>query len=104
LSWIFLIFAGLFEIGFAIGMKYSDGFSRLWPTVFAALSMVASILLLQLAAKQLPIGTAYGIWVGIGAMGTAIAGVLFLGESASLIKFTSLLLILFGVVGLKLAN
>lgn len=104
MSWLLLILAGLFEIGWAIGLKYTDGFTRLWPSVFTLLSMAFSVLLLGLAVKQLPIGTAYGVWVGIGAMGTAIAGIILLGEGVSLLKIVSLILILLGVLGLKLAH
>ncbi|AAN54952.1 MAG: quaternary ammonium compound efflux SMR transporter SugE [Shewanella sp.] len=104
MSWLLLILAGLFEIGWAIGLKYTDGFTRLWPSVFTVLSMALSVLLLGLAVKQLPIGTAYGVWVGIGAMGTAIAGIILLGEGVSLLKIASLILILLGVLGLKLAH
>ncbi|MGL4580879.1 MAG: quaternary ammonium compound efflux SMR transporter SugE [Shewanella xiamenensis] len=104
MSWLLLILAGLFEISWAIGLKYTDGFTRLWPSVFTLLSMAFSVLLLGLAVKQLPIGTAYGVWVGIGAMGTAIAGIILLGEGVSLLKIASLILILLGVLGLKLAH
>lgn len=104
MSWLLLILAGLFEIGWAIGLKYTDGFTRLWPSVFTLLSMAFSVFLLGLAVKQLPIGTAYGVWVGIGAMGTAIAGIILLGEGVSLLKIASLILILLGVLGLKLAH
>ena len=104
MSWLLLILAGLFEIGWAIGLKYTDGFTRLWPSVFTLLSMAFSVLLLGLAVKQLPIGTAYGVWVGIGAMGTAIAGIILLGEGVSLLKIAILILILLGVLGLKLAH
>lgn len=104
MSWFLLILAGLFEIGWAIGLKYTEGFTRLWPSIFTVASMVVSVLLLGLAVKQLPIGTAYGVWVGIGAMGTAIAGIILLGEGVSLLKIASLLLILLGVLGLKLAH
>lgn len=104
MSWFLLVLAGLFEIGWAIGLKYTDGFSRLWPTIFTVSSMAISVFLLGLAVKQLPIGTAYGVWVGIGAMGTAIAGIILLGEAVSLLKIASLVLILLGVLGLKLAH
>ncbi|WP_198780236.1 quaternary ammonium compound efflux SMR transporter SugE [Shewanella putrefaciens] len=104
MSWFLLVLAGLFEIGWAIGLKYTEGFSRLWPSIFTVSSMAVSVLLLGLAVKQLPIGTAYGVWVGIGAMGTAIAGIILLGEGVSLLKMVSLLLILLGVLGLKLAH
>ncbi|AEG10802.1 small multidrug resistance protein [Shewanella baltica OS183] len=104
MSWFLLVLAGLFEIGWAIGLKYTEGFTRLWPSIFTVASMAVSVLLLGLAVKQLPIGTAYGVWVGIGAMGTAIAGIILLGEGVSLLKVASLILILLGVLGLKLAN
>ncbi|ABN62310.1 quaternary ammonium compound efflux SMR transporter SugE [Shewanella baltica] len=104
MSWFLLVLAGLFEIGWAIGLKYTEGFTRLWPSIFTVASMAVSVLLLGLAVKQLPIGTAYGVWVGIGAMGTAIAGIILLGEGVSLLKIASLILILLGVLGLKLAN
>ncbi|ABS08977.1 MULTISPECIES: quaternary ammonium compound efflux SMR transporter SugE [Shewanella] len=104
MSWFLLVLAGLFEIGWAIGLKYTEGFTRLWPSIFTVASMAVSVVLLGLAVKQLPIGTAYGVWVGIGAMGTAIAGIILLGEGVSLLKIASLILILLGVLGLKLAN
>ncbi|MDT3337454.1 quaternary ammonium compound efflux SMR transporter SugE [Shewanella sp. SP1S1-7] len=104
MSWFLLVLAGLFEIGWAIGLKYTEGFTRLWPSIFTVASMAVSVLLLGLAVKQLPIGTAYGVWVGIGAMGTAIAGIILLGEGVSLLKIVSLILILLGVLGLKLAH
>ncbi|MGI2071007.1 quaternary ammonium compound efflux SMR transporter SugE [Shewanella baltica] len=104
MSWFLLVLAGLFEIGWAIGLKYTEGFTRLWPSIFTVASMAVSVVLLGLAVKQLPIGTAYGVWVGIGAMGTAIAGIILLGEGFSLLKIASLILILLGVLGLKLAN
>ena len=104
MSWLLLILAGLFEIGWAVGLKYTEGFTRLWPSIFTVASMAVSVLLLGLAVKQLPIGTAYGVWVGIGAMGTAIAGIVLLGEGVSLLKIASLVLILLGVLGLKLAH
>lgn len=104
MSWFLLVLAGLFEIGWAIGLKYTEGFTRLWPSIFTVASMAVSVVLLGLAVKQLPIGTAYGVWVGIGAMGTAIAGIILLGEEVSLLKIASLILILLGVLGLKLAN
>ncbi|GIU05480.1 quaternary ammonium compound efflux SMR transporter SugE [Shewanella morhuae] len=104
MNWFLLILAGLFEIGWAVGLKYTEGFTRLWPSIFTVASMAVSVLLLGLAVKQLPIGTAYGVWVGIGAMGTAIAGIVLLGEGVSLLKIASLVLILLGVLGLKLAH
>lgn len=104
MSWIILFVAGLLEIGWAIGLKYTDGFTQLWPTVGTVLSLVASFLLLGIALKSLPVGTAYAIWVGIGAVGTALLGMLLFGESTDVLKLLSLGLICAGIVGLKLAH
>lgn len=104
MSWIILFLAGLLEIGWAIGLKYTEGFTKLWPTVGTVFSLVSSILLLGLALKTLPVGTAYAIWVGIGAVGTALLGILLFGESADVLKLVSLGLIFAGIVGLKLAH
>jgi quaternary ammonium compound-resistance protein SugE len=104
MSWIILFVAGLLEIGWAIGLKYTDGFTKLWPTVGTVISLVASFLLLGLALKTLPVGTAYAIWVGIGAVGTALLGILLFDESTDVLKLVSLGLICAGIVGLKLAH
>lgn len=104
LSWFVLILAGLFEVGWAIGLKYTEGFTRLWPTVGTVLAMVISVALLGLALKQLPVGSAYAIWVGVGAVGTVILGILLLGESASLARLVSVGFIIVGIIGLKLAT
>jgi quaternary ammonium compound-resistance protein SugE len=98
-----LVCAGLLEIVWAVGLKHTQGFTRLWPSVLTVAAMVVSVLLLGLAMKRLPMGTAYAIWVGIGAAGTAVAGMLMFGESAGLLKWVSIALILSGVAGLKLA-
>jgi quaternary ammonium compound-resistance protein SugE len=103
MNWIILIIAGLFEVGWAIGLKYTQGFTRLWPTVGTVLSMVVSLWLLGIAMKTLPIGTAYSIWVGIGSVGTVILGIVLLGESASMPRLVSVVLIIAGIVGLKLS-
>lgn len=103
MNWIILILAGLFEIGWAIGLKYTEGFTRLWPTVVTVLAMVISLGLLGIAMKSLPVGTAYAVWVGVGAIGTAILGIVLLGEPANVGRLLSLALILAGIVGLKLA-
>lgn len=103
MSWVILVVAGLFEVGWAIGLKYTDGFSRLWPTVWTVLSMIVSLWLLGIAMKNLPVGTAYAIWVGVGAVGTVILGILLLGEPANAGRMTSVALIIAGIVGLKLA-
>ena len=102
MSWLILIVAGLFEIGWAVGLKYTEGFTRLVPSALTIGAMVVSLGLLGLALKTLPIGTAYAIWVGVGAVGTAIAGILLFGESAGAIKLACLALIVTGMVGLKL--
>ncbi|MET8827455.1 multidrug efflux SMR transporter [Streptomyces sp. NPDC004610] len=101
MAWILLLIAGLLEVGWSIGMKYTEGFTKLWPSVFTGIGIAASMILLAQAAKTLPIGTAYGVWVGIGAAGAAILGMAILGEpvTAARIFFISLLLV--AVVGLK---
>jgi quaternary ammonium compound-resistance protein SugE len=102
MSWLILIVAGLFEIGWAVGLKYTEGFTRLVPSVLTIGAMVVSLGLLGLALKTLPIGTAYAIWVGVGAVGTAIAGMSLFGESAGATRLACLALIVTGMVGLKL--
>ncbi|MCO6466386.1 MAG: quaternary ammonium compound efflux SMR transporter SugE [Bradyrhizobiaceae bacterium] len=103
MAWVILIVAGLFEVGWAVGLKYTDGFTRLWPTVWTAASMLVSLWLLGIALRTLPIGTAYSVWVGVGAIGTAVLGMVLFGESASILRILSMLLIVAGIVGLKLA-
>ena len=102
MAWFILVIAGLFEVGWAIGLKYTDGFTRFWPTVGTLLATVISIGLLGIAMKTLPVGTAYAVWVGVGAVGTAILGIVLFGESADTGRLISLGLILAGIVGLKL--
>ena len=102
--WLSLFAAGLFEIVWAIGLKYTDGFTRLWPTVGTLAAMALSVALLGYALKTLPVGTAYAIWTGIGAVGTAIAGMVFLGESASLARIACIGRIGAGNAGLKLVT
>ncbi len=104
MPWIILVLAGLFEIGWAIGLKYTDGFTRLWPTLGTVVAMVVSLGLLGVAMKSLPVGTAYAVWVGVGAVGTAILGIVLLNEPANAGRVFSLLLIVAGIVGLKLAT
>jgi len=104
MAWIILVLAGIFEIAWAIGLKYTDGFTRLWPTVGTVLAMVISIVLLGLAVKTLPVGTAYAVWTGIGAVGTVILGIVLLGEPASAGRVISLSLIVAGIIGLKLVT
>ncbi|MBX3581791.1 MAG: quaternary ammonium compound efflux SMR transporter SugE [Rhizobiaceae bacterium] len=102
MSWVYLFIAGLFEIGWAIGLKYTEGFTRLVPTIWTAIAFVASIGLLGLALKTLPVGTAYAVWTGIGAVGTAILGIYLLGEPATAARLACIGLIVSGIVGLKL--
>ena len=104
MPWIILFIAGIFEIGWAIGLKYTDGFTRLWPTVGTVVAMVLSVVLLGLAVKSLPVGTAYAVWTGIGAVGTAALGIVLLGEPATAGRLASLGLIVAGIVGLKLVT
>lgn len=102
--WLILIIAGLFEIGWAVGLKYTEGFSRLWPSVGTILAMIISMGLLGLAVRSLPVGTAYAVWVGVGAIGTAILGIVLFGEATTVWRLLSLGLIVAGVIGLKLAT
>ncbi len=104
MSWIILFFAGLFEVGWAVGLKYTEGFSKPVPTVLTALAMLVSLGLLGLAMKHLPLGTAYAVWTGVGAVGTVIAGIVLFGESMALLRLASVALIVCGLVGLKLSH
>jgi quaternary ammonium compound-resistance protein SugE len=104
MSWVILLIAGLLEIGWAIGLKYSEGFTRPGPTAATLAAMALSLVLLGLAVRTLPIGTAYAVWTGIGAVGTAIAGIFLLGEPASAPRLVCVLLILAGIAGLKLSS
>jgi quaternary ammonium compound-resistance protein SugE len=101
MAWIYLAFAGLFEIGWAIGLKYTEGFTRPLPTALTVASMVVSLGLLGLALKTLPVGTAYAIWTGIGTIGTVALGIMLLGESANALRLACIGLIVIGIVGLK---
>lgn len=103
MPWILLIIASLFEIAWAIGLKFTDGFTRLWPTIGTVTALLVSVALLGCAAKSLPIGTAYAVWTGIGAAGTVICGIVFLGDPATAMRLCCVGLILAGVVGLKVA-
>lgn len=102
--WLMVLVAGLFEVVWAVGLKHTDGFTRLWPSVITGAAIVASMTLLALAVRHLPIGTAYAVWVGIGAVGAVTYGILVLGEPASAARLISITLILLGIVGLKLAS
>jgi quaternary ammonium compound-resistance protein SugE len=101
MAWVLVVVAGLLEVAWSIGMKYTDGFTRLWPSVFTGAGIAASMLLLSQAAKSLPIGTAYGVWVGIGAAGAAVVGMLLLGEPTTAARIFFVALLLVAVVGLK---
>ena len=102
-AWVYLFVAGLLEILWAVGLKYTEGFSRLWPSVITILAMIASFALLAQALKTIPVGTGYAVWTGIGAAGTAIIGMIFLGDSVEVLRILCLGLIVVGVVGLKFA-
>jgi quaternary ammonium compound-resistance protein SugE len=103
-AWGLLVVAGLLEVGWAIGLKYTAGFTKLWPSVLTLLAMAASVVLLGVAMKTLPVGTSYAIWVGVGAVGTAILGMVLFAEPANAGRLISLGLIVAGIVGLKLAT
>ncbi|MGE0972240.1 quaternary ammonium compound efflux SMR transporter SugE [Klebsiella sp. WOUb02] len=103
MSWLILFIAGLLEVVWAVGLKYTHGFSRLLPSVITIVAMVVSMALLSWAMKTLPVGTAYAVWTGIGAIGAAIAGIVLLGESASPLRIASLACIVIGIIGLKLS-
>jgi quaternary ammonium compound-resistance protein SugE len=104
MAWFILLVAGLFEVGWAVGLKYSDGFTRLWPSLATVASMAVSLGLLGLALRSLPLGTAYAVWTGIGTVGTALLGIALLGDSAGPLRLICIGLIVAGIVGLKLAT
>ena len=104
MAWVILIVAGLFEVGWAIGLKYTEGFTRLWPTVGTIAAMVISVGLLGVAMKVLPVGTSYAVWVGVVAVSTTILGIVLLGESANVGRLVSLGFIVVGIVGLRIAT
>ena len=104
MAWVYLLFAGILEIGWAIGLKYTEGFTRLVPTALTVASMIVSLGLLGLALKTLPVGTAYAIWTGIGTVGTALLGIYVLGEPGSALRLACIALIVSGIVGLKLVS
>lgn len=104
MNWLILIIAGLFETGWAVGLKYTDSFTRFWPSVWTAFAFVVSLVLLSIVMRTLSAGTAYAIWVGIGIIGTVIFGVIYLGESANMLRVLGVGLIVSGILFLKLAN
>jgi quaternary ammonium compound-resistance protein SugE len=104
MAWLYLFVAGLFEIAWAIGLKYAEGFSRLVPSALTLLAMALSVVLLSIALRTLPVGTAYAVWTGIGAVGTAALGIYLFGEPATAARLASIGLIVAGIVGLKLVT
>lgn len=102
MSWLILFVAGLFEMGWAIGLKYTAGFSRLWPSVMTILAMAMSVWLLGIAMKSLPVSTAYSVWVGVGVVGTVLVGATLLGEPMNVMRLVSMALIVVGIAGLKM--
>ncbi len=104
MAWLYLVVAGLFEVGWAIGLKYTDGFSRLWPSLWTGASMAVSLFLLAQALRTLPVGTGYAVWTGIGSVGTAALGIALLGESRDALRLLCLALIVIGIVGLKVVT
>ena len=102
MNWIILIIAGLFETSWAIGMKYSSGFTKLYPSLFVILTMGISVYLLSISLKTLPVGSAYAVWTGIGAAGTAVLGIILFGESKELMRLSFIFLIIVGVIGLRI--
>ena len=104
MSWVTLVIAGIFEIFWAVGLKYTDGFSKLIPSLFTIIAMLVSIWLLSLSLKTLPLGTAYAVWVGIGTIGTVIAGIMLFGDSINIIRIISIAFIILGIIGLKITT
>lgn len=104
MAWLYLLVAGVLEVGWAIGLKYTDGFTRLWPTVGTVISMILSVGFLGLALKTLPVGTGYAVWTGIGTVGTVILGIALLGEPATVMRLACVGLIVAGIIGLKLSH
>ena len=104
MPWIWLTLAGLLEVAWAIGLKYTEGVTRLWPSVFTGIAMVGSVYFLALAVRSIPIGTAYAVWTGIGAVGVAFLGIILFGESRDIARLASMALIIAGITGLKLSS
>ena len=102
MAWVYLFVAGLFEVGWAVGLKYTEGFTRLWPSVWTLVALAVSMVLLALAVRELPIGTAYAVWTGVGAVGTALLGILLFGEPGDLPRLLCIAVIVAGILGLKI--
>lgn len=103
MGWTYLLIAGLFEVAWAVGLKFTDGFTRWWPSIWVGTAMIASLFFLSLALRTIPLGTGYAVWTGIGAVGTAILGIVLFNEPANLVRVVCILLIVSGIVGLKLS-
>ena len=103
MAWVYLFLAGLMEVGWAVGLKYTEGFSRLWPTVWTIVAMALSLFLLGQALKSLPVGTAYAVWTGIGAVGAAVLGIILFDDSRSVLRLLSIGLIVAGIAGLRIS-
>lgn len=104
MAWAYLFLAGFMEVAWAVGLKYTEGFSRLWPTVWTIVAMVLSLFLLGQALKSLPVGTAYAVWTGIGAVGAAVLGIILFGDSKSALRLVSIGLIVAGIAGLRISS
>ena len=104
MAWAILFLAGLFEVGWAVGLKYSEGFTRLWPALWTAFSLIASMWLLGVALRSLPLGTAYAVWTGIGTVGTAVLGILLFREPATIVRLLCIALIIVGILGLRFVS
>lgn len=104
MSWIYILIASVFEISWAVGLKYSDGFSNLYPSIFTVIAMILSYVFLAMGVKELPVGTAYAVWTGIGVVGTAIYGMLFFNEPRELIRVMFIFLIVVGIIGLRITS
>lgn len=104
MNWVLLFCAGIMEMGWAVGLKYTEGFSRFWPTVWTVLAMALSLFLLGKALKTIPVGTAYAVWTGIGAVGVAVLGIILFGESRSVVRLASIALIITGIAGLRFSS
>ena len=101
--WIILFVAGIFEVGFAVGLKFTEGFTKFWPSVFTTISMIISVVLLSIALRNMPIGTGYSVWTGIGTIGTVVFGIVFFSEPANMLRIIFIVMIIVGIVGLKFA-
>ncbi len=104
MAWLYLLVAGLLEVGWAVGLKYTEGFTRLWPSVWTGAAMIASMFLLAVAVRELPIGTAYAVWTGVGAVGTVLLGIVLFGEPRDAARLVCIGLIVAGILGLKLVS